>query len=216
MIEHLVNEISEQIQAAHRHEQTEGELRSRLHNNIGSLHTAIDISSTSPVDSLMSFINDYIDSIPEHLKAFYDLAKQAEIEDFIQPFLNLACAYFLKPPTFIEPANSLASTLQKAYLTHRLLEEVNDQVLALSGAALAPLDMSMANIISHSIIGDEQANALDHLVLLSVETEQRDDGIFEKRSVRQYMQQRKLNGWGDVLKKWPCFTQDMSVLLQIG
>lgn len=216
MIEHLVSEISEQIKAVHQREEAKGELRSHLRDNIGSLHIAIDISSTSPIDSLISFANDYIDSIPEHLNAFHSLAQEADIEEYINPFLNLACAYFLKPPTIIEARDALTGTLQKAYLSHRLLEEVNDQVLTLSGAALAPLDMSMANIIAHSIIGDGKANALDHLVLLSVETEKNHGDVFEKRSVRKYMQKRKLDGWSDVLKNWPCFTKDMSVLLQIG
>lgn len=216
MIDHLVLEISEQIRTALEHEEREALMRETIRANIGTLPNAIDISSTSPIDALMNFVTSYTESIPEHLHAFNTLSTQADIDDFVQPFLSLACAYFLKPPPIIEPTHNLANTLEKAYLTHRLLEELNDQVLARSGAALAPLDMSMANIISYGLIGDEQANALDHLVLLSLETEQADKGVFEKRSVRKYMQQKKLAGWSDVLDKWPCFTKDMSVLLQIG
>jgi len=216
MIEHLVSEISEQIQAAHEHEQAHGLMRAHLHSQVNTLHRAIDIPSASPIDALMTFIDSYVDSVPDHLMAFSKLSKEADIEDFIQPFINLTCAYFLKPPSIITKDTHIPSTLEKTYLTQRLLEEVNDQVLALSGAALAPLDMSMANIISYAIIGDDQANALDHLVLLSLETEPKDQSVFEKRSVRKYMQKRKLDGWSDVLENWPCFTKDISVLLQIG
>lgn len=216
MIEHLFSEISEQIQTAHRHEQAQAAMRDHLRLNIGNLHSAIDISSTSPIDSLMAFINSYIDSVPDHLTAFCNLSKEADIDDFVQPFIHLACAYFLKPPSIIPAEIGIHTTIEKAYLSHRLLEEVNDQILTLSGAALAPLDMSMANIISYAIIGDEQANALDHLILLSLETEPKDESVFERRSVRKYMQKRKLDGWSDVLKNWPCFTKDMSVLLEIG
>jgi len=216
MIEHLISEISEQIQAAHEHEQAHGLMREHLRGQVNNLHRAIDIPAASPIDSLMAFIDSYIDSVPEHLMAFNKLSKEADIDDFIQPFINLACAYFLKPPSIITPETHVPSTLEKTYLTQRLLEEVNDQVLALSGAALAPLDMSMANIISYAIIGDEQANALDHLVLLSLETETKDQSVFEKRSVRKYMQKRKLDGWSDVHEKWPCFTKDIAVLVQIG
>lgn len=216
MIEALVSQIVDQINSARHHEQTVGELRARLQDNIGAMHAAIDIKSSSPIDALIQFVESYVSSIPEHINGFNSLAKEADIEEYIQPFLNLACAYFLKPPTIIATEDTLRNTLEKAYLTHRLLEEVNDQVLTLSGAPLAPLDMSMANIISHSIVGDDQANALDHLVLLSIETENINGDIFEKRSVRKYMQKRKLDGWSDVLQNWPCFTKDMAVLLQIG
>jgi len=216
MIEHLISEISEQIRTTHAHEQEHAAMRDHLRLNIGNLHSAIDINSTSPINSLMTFINSYIDSVPDHLTAFCNLSKEADIDDFVQPFIHLGCAYFLKPPPIIKPEISIRNTVEKAYLSHRLLEEVNDQILALSGAALAPLDMSMANIISYAIIGDEQSNSLDHLVLLSLETEPKDENVFEKRSVRKYMQQRKLDGWSDVIENWPCFTKDMAVLLQIG
>ena len=86
----------------------------------------------------------------------------------------------------------------------------------LSGAALAPMDMSMANIISHAIIGDELANQLDHLVLLSLETTDVDNNIFDKRTVRQFLSDRKLKNWEAVLERWPCFTRNCAVDLQIG
>jgi hypothetical protein len=164
----------------------------------------------------MRFVEDYIESAPEHIQALNTLASEAGIEGYTQPFLNLACTYFLTPPDVLASLTGLHSLLCRAYLAHRMMEELNDQIMSLSGAALAPMDMSMANIITHALIGDELANPLDHLVLLSIETEDADKTLFEKRSVRQYLEERKLKDWEEVLESWPCFTKNCAIDLQIG
>ncbi|MGH1439876.1 MAG: hypothetical protein ACRBBR_07200 [Cellvibrionaceae bacterium] len=208
--------LTQTIADAKQEEHQLGTMASYIEENLPSLHGSIAISSPSPAKALMSFVEDYVDTTPQHIQALNSLAKEAELSEYVQAFLDLSCTYFINPPDILEPYRGLQGLLHKAYLAHRLMEELNDKIMTLSGgAALAPMDMSMANIVSHSLIGDELANQLDHLVLLTIETTPVDTNIFEKRSVRQFLEKRRLKGWEEVNKRWPCFTKDCAINLQI-
>ncbi len=211
-----LNKIKQDIVNAKQAEAQEGEMSAYIDNNLSKLHDAVSISSKTPNSVLMKFVIGYIDSAAEYLDAFNTLTKEAKIEGYMKPFLNLACTYFIDPPGAVKPFQGLRGMLYKAYLSNRLLEEVNDQVMSLSSVALAPIDMSMTNIVSHALIGDELANQLDHLVLLSVETTTSDKQVFEEEEVKFLVEKRKVEGWEDVLKRWPCFTENFSSDLQIG
>lgn len=197
----------------------ERQLKSMAHyieDNLSSLHSSIAIRSPSPSKALMDFVEDYVDTAPEHIQALHSLAKEAFLSEYVQIFLDLSCTYFISPPEILEPYRGLQGLLNKAYLAHRLMEELNDKVMTLSGgAALAPMDMSTANIVSHELIGDELANQLDHLVLLTIETTPVDENIFENRKVRPFLEKRRLMGWEEVNKRWPCFAKDCAINLQI-
>ena len=214
--ETLITNLNQAIEQAYRDEKQTHAMAEHIQTHINSLHNAINITSKKPDDALMRFVLDYIHSTSQHLQALYTLGSEAGIDEYTEPFLNLACTYMLTPPEILSSLEGLHSMLCRAYLAHRLMEEVNDQIMNLSGAALAPMDMSMANIISHSIIGDELANQLDHLILLSVETADVDHNIFEKRTVSQFLSKRKLKNWQTVLERWPCFTKNCAIDLQIG
>ena len=208
--------LKQRISDAKQKESQQGAMANYIEGNLASLPSSIAISAILPAKALMNFVKDYVDIAPEHIQALYSLAKEAQLEEYVNPFLDLSCTYFINPPDLLAPFDGLQKLLHQAYLAHRLMEEVNDKVMNLSGgAALAPMDMSMANIISHALIGDELANQLDHLVLLSLETTKVDSDIFEKRKVRKFLEKRKLKDWEEVAQRWPCFTKDCAINLQI-
>lgn len=212
-----LNILKQTISEARDEERAQAKMLCFIEDNLASLHSSIAISAKSPSKALMNFIEDYVDSVPDHIQALHALAEEAKIGEYVQPFLDLACTYFINPPDLLAPFPGLQGLLRKAYLAHRLMEELNDQIMSLSGgAALAPMDMSMANIIGHALIGDELSNQLDHLVLLTVETTGADKSIFEKRSVRKFLETRRLKGWQQVNERWPCFAKDCSINLQMS
>ncbi len=209
--------LKKNISAAQKEERQEHTMPVYIQENLNSLHSAIAISSSSPVQALTCFVEDYVAAVPEHTKALEALANEIQLQSYVKPFLDLACTYFINPPDIITSFKGLRGLLHKAYLAHRLMEEINDQVMNLSGGvALAPMDMSMANIISHELIGDELANQLDHLVLLTVETTDVDKTIFEQETVKRCLEKRRLNGWQQVNENWPCFAKDCAVHLHIS
>lgn len=209
--------LNQTIDNALEEEQQQGMMARYIQENLHTLHSAIAISSRSPVPALLSFLEDYVDAVPEHIKALDALSEEIQIQSYVKPFLGLCCTYFVTPPDIIAHFKGLQGLLHKAYLSHRLMEEVNDQVMNLSrGVALAPMDMSFANIIAHELIGDELANQLDHLVLLTVETATVDTSIFTKEPAKSCLEKRRLRGWQQVNEQWPCFGKDCAVHLQIS
>lgn len=215
-MEIFVDKINNNINNCIDCEASKADLRNHLTANLASLHHAVNVNSLSPVESLMEFSFEYIACVPEHLSAFEALAEEAKIKEYVQPFLSLIVTYFINPPETLNQFEGLHRTLHQAYLCHRTLEELNDKILGIVNAPLAPLDMSMANIICHNIIGEENAAALDHLVMMSVELSDVDLSLFDQNTVQEFFKQRQLHGWQSVLERWPCFTKDMSVLLEIG
>jgi hypothetical protein len=76
--------------------------------------------------------------------------------------------------------------------------------------------MSMANIVAHSLLGDELANQLDHLVLLAIETSEADKSVFENDSIKEKLSLNHANDWQAVKTKWPCFTKNCAIDFQFN
>ena len=184
--------------------------------HIGSLHKAISINSTAPADTLFKFTTAYIDSAPDYLDAVSTLALESKSYSYVKPFIGLAFMFFIKPPELILQYPGAQRLLYQCYLSNRLLEELNDQISNVSSTPLCPMDISMDNIICHALIGDELANQLDHLVLLSMETTISDKSVFNQPETQQLLEQLRQGNWIDVKERWPCFNNDLSINLNIG
>jgi hypothetical protein len=191
-------------------------MKSYIEAHIGSLHKAISINTATPEITLLEFSIAYIDSAPEYLDAIHTLALESNTNNYVKPFVGLALMYFIKPPELLLQYNGSQRLLYQAYLSNRLLEELNDQITGISAIPLSPLDISMDNIICHALIGDELANQLDHLVLLTIETTVSDKSVFEQPQTQQFLKQQSQNKWKHTKQRWPCFNNDLSINLNIG
>lgn len=209
--------LTANINQAKNEELSSGSLAHFVQTKLSGLLDVLSISSSSPIKSIILFVEDYIDTVPEHLLALHEHSKEVRLHTYVQPFLEMCCTYFIKPPSIIENVSGLEGLLDKAYMAHRVLEELNDQVMSLSGGVpLAPMDMSMANLIGHTLIGDELANQLDHLVLLTIETTKVDNTVFEDNKVKKQLEEHRLTGWAQVSERWPSFTKDCSLHLNLN
>jgi len=117
-----------------------------------------------PVSALLIFITGYVESVPSCLRLVTAVSKRLGFFDYAAPFLHLAEDYFLQPPEVLPQDGGLESLLDKAFLAHRLLEEVNDHHIKHLQRPLLPLDMTEANIIVHHLLGDAFATRLEQLV----------------------------------------------------
>jgi hypothetical protein len=208
--------LKQQIETAKKEERDSAIMSSYIETNLKSLHEAISISSDQPGPALLAFVEGYIDLAPEYLQALNQLAKDAGISAYAQSFLNMAHTYFAKPPEVLETMEGLLGMLGRAYLCHRILEEVNDMVMSFSGTPMAPMDMSMANIVAHSLLSDDLANQLDHLVLLAIETSDADKTILDKPETQSFLAARKSDNWQALIKEWPCFKKNNEIDLQLN
>lgn len=156
--------IRETICAALRKESDSGLLRQRLEQQLPQLRELLILPEEKPVDALMAFISDYVESVPGCLNLVTAVSKRLGFHDYAAPFLHMAEDYFLQPPEELPTDGGLEALLDEAFLAHRLLEEVNDHHIRHLQRPLLPVDMTEANIIVHHLLGDEFATRLEQLV----------------------------------------------------
>jgi hypothetical protein len=177
------------------------------------LHTAIKLPEAEASALLVDFVLRYIQHVPDFIEAIRDLTQEAGIYREVRPLLKIASDYFLSPPSIVHHTCELEALLDEAYLAHRLLEEINDRFMASHGIPLAPMDMTLANIVAHELIGEPFANELDQAVLFSAElllNEYRLDGA----KLDDYVAIHKDRGWQDELKRWPCLIENLAFAVE--
>lgn len=156
--------IRDTINSALQHERDTNRLRHRVEQQLPQLRSQLVLPEDAPVDALMTFITDYVESVPSCLRLVTAVSKHVGFYDYAAPFLHMAEDYFLQPPQELPTDGGLEALLDEAFLAHRLLEEVNDHHIRHLQRALLPVDMTEANIIVHHLLGDNFATRLEHLV----------------------------------------------------
>lgn len=208
-----LNPIRQLIAQAQAQDVASGKLLEFVECRKAHLHTAIKLPSEKGGTDLADFVLRYIKHVPDFIDAIRTMAQEAGIYDEVEPLLKIASDYFLSPPSIIDPHSQLEALLDEAYLAHRLLEEVNDRFMAKSGVPLAPMDMTVANVIAHELIGEPFANELDQAVLFSAEL-LLNEHKFDGKNFSVYVDTHKNNGWQPELERWPCLTDDLSISVE--
>ena len=215
MSESKILQIREAIAIAREKESNNHSLQRYLESKIHDLHHAIQLPEKNADAVLLDFVTQYIEHVPEFLQALTELTKSAGIYSFAKRFLDIAEEYFEKPPELICKHHGLHALIDEAYLAHRLIEEVNDRIMMSCGVPLAPMDMTLSNIIVHNILGDEFANQLDLAVHYSTEVLFETLAIESSPEFQVYISTHKKMGWGEELNKWPCLAGDSSITLNL-
>lgn len=208
-----LNPIRQLIAQAQAQDSASGRLLEFVECRRTHLHTAIKLPEDQATKGLADFIVRYIKHVPDFIDAIRSMAQEAGIYHEVEPLLKIASDYFLSPPSIIDPHSQLEALLDEAYLAHRLLEEVNDRFMAKSGIPLAPMDMTVANVIAHELIGEPFANELDQAVLFSAEL-LLNEHKFDGKNFSTYVDTHKNNGWQQEMDRWPCLTDDLSISVQ--
>ncbi|WP_213878133.1 hypothetical protein [Pseudomonas sp. dw_358] len=201
--------LREQIQRAHQHEASTGQLKEQLEHMLPRLHPSISLPEDAK-GALIRFVGAYIDQVPDLLEAANSVAREAGIESQIRPVLRIAEQYFIQPPVMLASHTGLDCLLDEAYLAHRLVEEVNDLYIKHFSQPLIPLDMTMANLIAHQLIGEQFANQLDEAVHHSVD-QMLDEESFALESVESYRAQLSSPDTGAAWSRWPCLSRQLGV-----
>ncbi|PVZ61746.1 hypothetical protein C9422_04755 [Pseudomonas sp. B1(2018)] len=206
--------LREQIQKAQHHEAETGLLTRQLESKLPHLHPAIQLPEADTNGVLTRFVAAYIEEVPDLLDAANEVAREAGIESQIKPVLKIAEQYFLQPPAIMAGHVGLDSLLDEAYLAHRFVEEVNDLYIKHFGQPLIPLDMTVANLIAHQLIGESFANQLDEVVHHAID-EMLNDESFALESVEAYREKLNSPDTGAAWKRWPCMSRRLGVGLEL-
>jgi hypothetical protein len=156
--------IKKSIAGALRSEAESGDLSAKLAQLLPQLHEKLVLPEDQPVEALMAFVRNYVESVPGCISLVSAVSKRLGFYDYAAPFLNMAEDYFLSPPEELPEDGGLEALLDESFLAHRLLEEVNDHHIRHLQRPLLPVDMTEANIIVHHLLGDELATRLEQLV----------------------------------------------------
>lgn len=205
--------IRDSIELAKLHEQQQGQLARLLQQQLlNNIHATIQLPEEGACQSLLIFVVAYIEHVPNFIDAAREITRQAHIEDYAESFLKLAEDYFLKPPEIVARRAGLAELMDQAYLAHRLIEEVNERFMIRTSIPLVPMDMSMSNLIIHSLIGEPFSNELDEAVNYTVERTPFKEQIYETEAFKKYIANHKHGVYEQ--KHWPSLTDKLSINLQ--
>lgn len=204
------------VEAANQHEAETGALLKILEGRVASLPNVISLpedAEDEPGIALRELVVEYINHVPPFITAVSFHAKAAGISDYVQPFLEVATNYFLEPVNADVAEEGLEAFMQQAYLSHRLIEEVNDQYIVRAGIPLIPMDITKANIIVHQLIGETLANSLDEVVEETAKQMTAQDSVYGSEEFKQYVETRKGKGWDQVWKQWSDMTNTLIINL---
>lgn len=212
-----IETMHETIAMAKHHEQKTGHLKKLLEQHLNSnIHIAIQLPKQDPVKGLLDFVIAYIEHVPSFLEATKAITNSANIDEYSEPFLQLAEDFFLKPPEIIAGHIGLDELMAEAYLAHRLMEEVNDRFMLRSSIPLIPMDMTLSNLIIHNLIGEQFANQLDSTVEQIVRTAMLNEHVYESSDFKTYVALHKNNQWEQEYYHWPCLMDQLSINLQFS
>ena len=154
--------LGQLITKAKSHEKKTNQLALHLQSVTKGLHSSVRMSDKKKApDALMNFVIKYIEHSPKFLSVMAKVSAEANMIGLTLPLIKVSEDFFLNPPEILGAETSLERLLESSYLTHRLIEEVNDRFQARTGKALVPVDMITANLIVHNLIGEPFSNQLD-------------------------------------------------------
>ena len=188
-------------------------LQKQISEQMGRLHHTIELPEDNACESIIRFVVEYIDHVPDFIEALYKASEEVGIQRFIFPFLDIAEENFLAIVTLNEPLTGLDVLLDKAYFAHRLIEEVNDQFLQKTGSTLIPMNMTWSNLIIHSILGEPFANELDKVVEETVKHIMRSQGIYSKDQFESFTNMRNPERWIEIWTEFSCLSQRTDIEL---
>lgn len=209
--------IRSSIALAKQHEQQHGHLAKLFQQQVvNNLHVAIQLPQNNAASCLVDFVTAYIEHVPACIDAARSITQAANIQEYAEPFLGLAEDYFLKPPDILAGHIGLDELMDEAYLAHRLIEEVNDDFMVRTTIPLVPFDMTMSNLIVHSLIGEPFANELDEAVQFTLERSSAKEHVYDSPEFLAYIELHKDNNWVAERKHWPCLTDQLAINLQFA
>ncbi len=211
-----LNAIRQTIELAIKQEQETAHLEGQLRDNLDQLHQAISLPICNSVASLLGFVVRYIEHVPDFLEAMSNMSYEAGIDAETQAVIDIALGFFLNPPDTLSDQSGLAALMDEAYLSHRLMEEVNDRFIGRCGILLMPMDMTRSNLIVHHLIGEPFSNHLDAMVQFSVDKLMNQQQLFDNPLFLDYVELHKARGWTSELERWPCLAKDLAIGLNFG
>lgn len=199
------------IQKAVAHEQETGQLHDLLQQRLESVERVVQLPEEQAVERLYEFVVRYIEQIPQMLEDLHYGAVEAGLLNYVSPILEVVEDYFMAPPKELAGESGIAELMDEAFLAHRLFEEVNDNYIMRVGQPMVPFDMTMANVIVHSLIGEPFANELDQLVFIAADKLFGPQAFEKNDKFLAFMSKKESDNLVQIAQRWPCMSSQMGL-----
>ncbi len=160
--------VLEIIDQARRKEARSGTFLRQMKEKASRLPTSVTVDGYNPATCLFQFAIEYIEMAPRLIECVDACAREAGIQDLFQPFIDAAARYFTQPSVLLVRYDGLDGLLIRAYLCHRLMEEMHDNNRSIRASELIDLEATRANLLVHELIGEPFANELDDSITITV------------------------------------------------
>ncbi|MFW5823607.1 MAG: hypothetical protein ACOCVV_01420 [Marinobacter sp.] len=156
------------IDQARRQEAHSGEFLRQMREKAARLPTSVTVEGYQPATCLFQFAIEYIEMAPRLIQCVADCARKSGRRGLFDPLIQTAIRYFTQPSLILTRYDGLDGLLIKAYLCHRLMEEMYENNLSTRRSQVVDLEATRANLLAHQLIGEPFANELDESIALTV------------------------------------------------
>jgi hypothetical protein len=204
--------LQQLIQKSVAQEQETGQLHQVLQQRLETVERIVQLPEVEALERLYEFVVRYIQQVPQMLEDLHHGAVEAGLLNYVSPILEVVEGFFMAPPKELNEESGLAALMDEAFLAHRLFEEVNDTYIMRVGQPMIPFDMTMSNVIVHSLIGEPFANELEQVVMVAAK------GIFgEEKAYEEndkflaFMDKKENDNLIQIAQRWPCMSTQMGL-----
>jgi hypothetical protein len=204
--------LQQLIQKSVAQEKETGQLHAILQERLETVERIVQLPEVEALERLYEFVVRYIEQVPQMLEDLHQGAVEAGLLNYVSPILEVVEGFFMVPPKELDERSGLAALMNEAFLAHRLFEEVNDTYIMRVGQPMIPFDMTMSNVIVHSLIGEPFANELEQVVMLAAK------GIFgEEKAYEEndkflaFMDKKENDNLIKIAQRWPCMSTQMGL-----
>lgn len=160
--------VLEIIDDARRKEARSGTFLRQLRETAERLPSSVVIEGYQPATALFQFAIEYIEMAPRLIECVEACAREAGKAELFRPFVDAAIRYFTQPSVLLVRYDGLDGLLIRAYLCHRLMEEMHENNRSIRQSELVDIEATRANLLVHQLIGEPFANELDDSVTVTV------------------------------------------------
>jgi hypothetical protein len=204
--------LQQLIQKSVAQEQVTGQLHQVLQQRLETVERMVQLPEVEALERLYEFVIRYIEQVPQMLEDLHQGAVEAGLLNYVSPILEVVEGFFMAPPKELNEESGLAALMDEAFLAHRLFEEVNDTYIMRVGQPMIPFDMTMSNVIVHSLIGEPFANELEQVVMVAAK------GIFGEEKAYEgndkflaFMDKKDNDNLIQIAQRWPCMSTQMGL-----
>lgn len=204
--------LQQLIQKSVAEEQQTGELHQLLQQRLETVERIVQLPEIEALERLYEFVIRYIQQVPQMLEDLHQGAVEAGLLNYVSPILEVVEGFFMAPPKELNSDSGLVALMDEAFLAHRLFEEVNDTYIMRVGQPMIPFDMTMSNVIVHSLIGEPYANDLEQIVMVATKGIFGEEKAYEKNEkFLAFMDKKDNDNLIKIAQRWPCMSTQMGL-----